>query len=192
MFRIPFAMKQLKTLWTIGHSTQDIGSFCGLLLINGIKQLADVRSLPGSRKFPQFNKECLSVSLAESGITYSHLPGLGGRRKPNENSTNTVWRNKSFRAYADYMETAEFKESASGLMDLATRDPTCIMCSEAVWWRCHRSMISDYMKSKGWKVIHILSATQVQEHPYTAAARIIDGVLIYGNHPEAPTGSLFP
>lgn len=184
-------MEQLKTLWTIGHSTQDIGSFCELLLSNGIKQLADVRSLPGSRKFPQFNKESLARSLAEAGITYIHLPGLGGRRKPNKDSANTVWRNSSFRAYADYMETSGFKESADELMKLAGHRPTCIMCSEAVWWRCHRSMIADYFKSKGWKVMHILSATQVQEHPYTAAASIVDGVLTYGSYPGMPPGGLF-
>ena len=180
-----------QTLWTIGHSTLDIDVFCALVDSFGIKQLVDVRSLPGSRKFPQFNKESLSVSLAEAGIHYLHLPGLGGRRKANKNSRNTVWRNTSFRGYADYMETDEFKESAAELMDLAKRRPTCIMCSEAVWWRCHRSMIADYFKSKGWTVLHILSSTQVQEHPYTAPAKIIDELLVYGDGPETPAGNLF-
>jgi uncharacterized protein (DUF488 family) len=173
-----------ETLWTIGHSTLDMGAFLTLLKTYGIEQLVDVRSLPGSRRFPQFNKELLAISMAEAGLRYIHLPGLGGRRKANKNSKNTVWRNTSFRGYADYMETIEFKESASELMALARRRHSCIMCSEAVWWRCHRSMIADYLKSKGWKVMHIFSPTHVQEHPYTAAAKIIEGTLVYGSEAE--------
>lgn len=169
-----------KILWTIGHSTRTIEEFTALLLQNGIRMLADVRLLPGSRKYPHFNQDVLERSLEKQGIDYLHILGLGGRRKKVKDSRNTVWRNASFRAYADYMETPEFEESAKNLMHLALEKNTCIMCSEAVWWRCHRSMIADYLKSKGWKVLHILSEKKTEEHPYTKAASIIDDQLEYG------------
>ena len=169
-----------KILWTIGHSTRTIEEFSALLLQNRIRLLVDVRLLPGSRKYPHFNQDALKHLLKKQGVDYLHMPGLGGRRKKVKDSPNTVWRNASFRAYADYMETPEFKKSAEELMHLALERNTCIMCSEAVWWRCHRSMIADYFKSKGWNVQHILSEAKTEEHPYTKAASIIDGQLEYG------------
>lgn len=169
----------IPTLYTIGHSTRDIDSFMDLLLQNEIAILVDVRRFPGSRKFPHFNKDILAQALKNKGIEYLHLLGLGGRRKPTENSKNTVWRNTSFQAYADYMETEEFKEALEELKQIAQRKTTVIMCSEAVWWRCHRALISDYLKAEGWKVQHILSKTNIQEHPYTSAAKIIDNKLSY-------------
>jgi len=173
-------MRQLKTLWTIGHSTRPLETFLQLLHENNIALLADVRSFPGSRKYPQYNRESLAQSLPEAGIAYKHYPGLGGRRKAHKDSVHTIWHNLSFRGFADYMDTPQFKESAAGLMQAAREQPTCIMCSEAVWWRCHRSMIADYFKSKSWKVLHILSAGSVTEHPYSSAARIVGGKLTYG------------
>jgi uncharacterized protein (DUF488 family) len=141
--------------------------------------LADIRSFPGSRKFPQFNKENLEVSLPENGIEYVHLKKLGGRRKVNPDSKNISWRHLAFRAYADYMETSDFKEGIEELEKIAQRQRTAYMCSEAVWWRCHRSMVSDYLKSKGWKVMHIMAIEKEEEHPYTSPAKIVNEQLSY-------------
>ena len=168
-----------KEIYTIGHSTRSIEELTELLKLNEIKLLADVRSLPGSRKYPHFNKENLEKILPENGIKYLHLKELGGRRKVKPDSKNTAWRHKAFRGYADYMETDEFKTGIDHLVKKASKTRTAIMCSEAVWWRCHRSMISDYLKLNGWKVIHILSRTKNEEHPYTQPAKIIRGELYY-------------
>jgi uncharacterized protein (DUF488 family) len=161
----------MKCIWTIGHSTRTQEDFMGLLHRYSIKILADIRSFPGSRKFPHFNKDALSVSLSEAGIQYIHLPELGGRRKPKPDSINIVWRNTSFRGYADYMETNEFKKGIATLEQLAGQAPLAYMCSEATWWRCHRALVSDYLKAHEWKVLHIMSATSCNEHTYTAPAR---------------------
>ncbi|HLW14487.1 MAG TPA: DUF488 domain-containing protein [Flavobacteriaceae bacterium] len=167
------------TLFTIGHSTRDIKSFIELLLQNKIAVLVDVRRFPVSKKFPHFNKERLAQSLKDRKIEYLHCEALGGRRKPRENSNNLIWRNKSFQAYADYMETEDFKIAIAKLTSIAEHKTTAIMCSEAVWWRCHRALISDYLKVKGWTVIHIISKTNLPEHPFTSAAKIIDNKLTY-------------
>ena len=167
-------------IWTIGHSTRTTDEFISLLKANHIKLLIDVRSLPGSRRYPQFNKERLVDSLGKSGINYEHFPELGGRRKAKPESKNTAWRNASFRGYADYMETDEFYKGIKRLLDLAAdTGATVIMCAEAVWWRCHRSLISDYLKARGIEVMHILDANKTQPHPYTSAARIVNGELSY-------------
>jgi uncharacterized protein (DUF488 family) len=167
-------------IWTIGHSTRATDEFISLLKANHIKLLIDVRSLPGSRRYPQFNKERLVDSLGKSGINYEHFPELGGRRKAKPESKNTAWRNPSFRGYADYMETDEFYQGIKRLLDLAAdTGATAIMCAEAVWWRCHRSLISDYLKARGIEVMHILDANKTQPHPYTSAARIANGELSY-------------
>lgn len=167
------------TIYTIGHSTRDIDSFIELLLQHNIKILVDVRRFPGSRKFPHFHKDSLAKSLKAQNIEYLHLEGLGGRRKPIKNSKNTAWRNISFQAYADYMETQDFQEAIMELSDIAKQNTTAIMCSEAVWWRCHRALISDFLKVKGWNVQHILSKTQTQPHPFTSPAKVIDQQLFY-------------
>jgi len=167
-------------LWTIGHSTRKIDQFTSLLEENGIKLVVDVRGLPGSKRYPQFNKEGLAQSLREHGIRYEHLPELGGRRKPRPDSRNTAWRNVSFRGYADYMETEEFRTGIERLVDLTSEvGPAAIMCAEAVWWRCHRALVSDYLKVRGIEVIHIADANKTEQHPYTSAARIVNGKLSY-------------
>jgi uncharacterized protein (DUF488 family) len=167
-------------IWTIGHSTRTIDEFISLLKQHGIKLLADVRLLPGSKRYPQFNKETLANSLGKVGIRYEHFPEIGGRRRARLDSKNTAWRNESFRGYADYMETDEFRNGVERLLNLATRaGPAAIMCAEAVWWRCHRSLISDYLKVRGIEVMHILDATKTEPHPYTSAARIVNGKLSY-------------
>jgi uncharacterized protein (DUF488 family) len=168
-------------IWTIGHSTRTIDEFISLLQTNQIRLLVDVRSLPGSKRYPQFNKEALADSLGKARIRYEHFPELGGRRKAKPQSKNTAWRNASFRGYADYMETEEFRKGVERLLDLAAgAGPTAIMCAEAVWWRCHRSLISDYLKARGIEVLHIMDANKTEPHPYTSAARIVDGKLSYG------------
>lgn len=167
-------------IWTIGHSTRTIDEFISLLKENGIKLVADVRMFPGSKHYPQFGREALVKSLGESSIRYEHFPELGGKRKSKPDSRNTAWRNASFRGYADYMEKEQFQKGIERLLDLAAKaGPTAVMCAEAVWWRCHRSLIADYLKSRGTEVLHILSANKVESHPYTSAARIVNGKLRY-------------
>lgn len=172
---------EVKTIWTIGHSTRPMAEFISMLNSFGIELVADIRSFPGSRKFPQYNKEALSVSLPQNNIRYMHLKSLGGRRKVKPDSKNTAWKNAAFRGYADYMETDRFKEGITELEKFAIDQRTAYMCSEAVWWRCHRSMVSDYLKVRGWKVMHIMGIAKEEEHPYTAPAKIVNGELTYEN-----------
>lgn len=171
--------KRDKIIWTIGHSTRTIEEFLELLKIYGIAHLVDVRRFPGSRKFPQFNKEILESVLHEERFQYTHIEALGGRRKASPDSKNMVWNHPSFRGYADYMETSEFKEAFRELESLACKNSCAIMCSEAVWWRCHRSLVSDKLKAQGWEVIHIMGEKNQQEHPYTKPAKLEDGKLTY-------------
>jgi uncharacterized protein (DUF488 family) len=166
-------------LWTVGHSTHSIEEFIQILSAFSIELLVDVRTFPSSRRYPQYNKQELQQALLHSAIKYCHLPELGGRRKPSLRSKNTAWRNASFRGYADYMETESFKNGVQSLMDLANSEVTAIMCAESLWWRCHRSLISDYFKAKGWEVVHILNETRAEPHPYTSAAGIVNGKLSY-------------
>jgi uncharacterized protein (DUF488 family) len=180
-------------LWTIGHSTHSIEAFLAILGAHGIKALADVRLLPGSRRHPQYNAESLAVSLREHSIEYISFHELGGRRRPRMDSRNTAWRNSSFRGYADYMETPEFKRGIERLESLAGRTSTAIMCAEALWWKCHRALISDYEKARGVEVLHILSENKIEPHPYTSAAKIILGELSYGDSgADATTPELWP
>jgi uncharacterized protein (DUF488 family) len=166
-------------LWTIGHSTRPIEELIGALRSFQIEVLVDVRTFPGSRRYPHFNREQLKVSLAEAGIEYQHFPELGGRRNARSDSLNMAWRNKMFRGYADYMETDEFRAGIARLLELAQADRTAIMCAEAVWWRCHRSLISDYLKAKGVEVKHIMATGKSEAHPFTSAARIVKGEISY-------------
>jgi uncharacterized protein (DUF488 family) len=172
--------KIIERIWTIGHSTRKIDIFLSLLKENGIKLVADVRMYPGSKRYPQFGREALARSLSEHAIGYEHFPELGGRRKAKPDSKNAAWRNESFRGYADYMETEDFRKGIERLIDLAQKSgPTAVMCAEAVWWRCHRSLISDYLKARGVEVLHILDHNKVEAHPFTSAAKIVDGELSY-------------
>lgn len=169
----------MTTVWTIGHSTRSAEEFIQILTAHRIEALVDVRSFPGSRRYPHFNKPELSEILTAAGIGYSHSPELGGRRKPKPDSRNTAWKNASFRAYADHMESNEFEKGIEALLELSKAKRTAVMCAEAVWWRCHRSLISDYLKANEVDVIHIVDEKTTQPHPYTSAARIIDGKLSY-------------
>jgi len=172
----------ISRIWTIGHSTRKIDDFISLLEENGIKLVTDVRMFPGSRRYPQFGREALAKSLSGHGIGYEHFPELGGRRKTKPDSKNTAWRNESFRGYADYMETEDFQKGIARLVDLAEKTgPTAVMCAEAVWWRCHRSLISDYLKARGVEILHILDHNKVEPHSFTSAAKIVNGELSYAD-----------
>lgn len=166
-------------MWTVGHSTRSAEEFNQILKAHQIGTLVDVRSFPGSRRYPHFNKKELEQSLAAVNIHYHHSPDLGGRRRPNPESKNTAWKNASFRAYADHLEGAEFKEGITELVKLAGEERTAVMCAEALWWKCHRSLIADYLKSTGFEVVHIADEVHTEIHPYTSAARIVKGRLSY-------------
>jgi uncharacterized protein (DUF488 family) len=166
-------------IWTVGHSTRSAEELVRILMAHEISTLVDVRTFPGSRRYPQFNKSALSESLASAEIVYKHEPRLGGRRTPRKDSHNTAWQNAQFRGYADHMETDEFANGIKELLELARESQTAVMCAEAVWWRCHRSLIADYLKAAGHTVIHIIDEKKIQEHPFTSAARIVDGELSY-------------
>lgn len=166
-------------IYTIGHSTRPIEDFLALLHGNGITCLVDVRRYPGSRRFPHFGREPLRAALAEAGIEYLHCDALGGRRPEHPDSPNTGLSDSGFRAYADYMETEEFQKAIQFLTQKAEDLSVVVMCAEALWWHCHRSLISDYLKSIGIDVVHVGSAPENEPHPYTPAARIVDGRLSY-------------
>lgn len=167
------------TIWTIGHSTRPLGEFLHCLANNGIELLADVRSHPGSRRHPQYGQSALRDSLIEAGVDYCWMPALGGRRRARDDSPNTAWRNASFRGYADHMQTPEFAAGFAGMLQEAQKRRMALMCAEAVWWQCHRSLIADALKAAGVRVLHIMTDCETAEHPYTKPARIVDGKLTY-------------
>jgi len=170
---------------TIGHSTRPIEEFVQILKAHGIEQLVDIRTIPRSRRNPQFNRDTLPASLEAAGIEYRHLPGLGGLRKAKADSPNTAWRNASFRGYADYMQTEEFRENLQKLIELGAGKPTAIMCAEAVPWRCHRSLVADALVARGIRVTEILSETKAQPHSMTPFARVEHERVSYpGSEPQ--------
>jgi uncharacterized protein (DUF488 family) len=167
-------------VYTIGHSNRELDVFLGLLRAHGVETLADVRSMPGSRRLPQFNADALAVSLPEAGIAYVPLKALGGRKKPSADSVNTGWRHPAFRAYADYMATPEFKAGVEELLSLARGSRTAIMCAEAVPWRCHRNLVADALTLlHGCEVRHIMTATQASVHKPMEFARVEGDHLVY-------------
>jgi len=172
-------------LFTIGHSTRELDDFAALLRDNGIERLADIRRFPGSRRYPHFSRDALSQSLPEHAIEYIHVPELGGRRKPLPDSPNTFWRNDQFRAYADHMATDEFRTAVDGL--LASPKRTCVMCAEAVPWRCHRNLLADDLTRRGVEVLHILGPRSIQQHVLNSHARIERDRVVY---PDSDQGSL--
>ena len=175
----PPATMEEKTVFTIGHSTHTQSQFIDLLMPFHITWLVDVRSGPGSRRYPQFNKDAMEAWLGEAGIGYTHLPALGGRRAAVPGSRNTALKASGFRGYADYMETPEFFQAGEDLERLAMRQVTVFMCSEAAWQNCHRSLLSDWLKHRGWEVVHIGAGGLTEVHAYTPASRIVDGNLTY-------------
>jgi uncharacterized protein (DUF488 family) len=166
-------------IFTIGHSTRPIEVFVRLLKAHGVQRVIDVRTIPRSRHNPQFNRDQLSPALHRARIHYRHMAGLGGLRHARPDSVNTGWRNASFRGYADYMQTPEFKDSLLRCIDLATQEPVALMCAEAVPWRCHRSLIADALVARGIAVDEITSGVRAQPHVLTRWARLEGTKLTY-------------
>jgi uncharacterized protein (DUF488 family) len=171
-------------LFTVGHSTLPIERFTALLRAYGIERLVDIRTVPRSRRNPQFNSETLGPSLHREGIDYRALPALGGLRRPRKDSPNTGWRNESFRGYADYMQTPAFTAGLEALLQLAADKRVAIMCAEAVPWRCHRSLVADALGVRGVPVIEILSETSWRPHALTSFAHVEGRTITYP--PEQP------
>jgi uncharacterized protein (DUF488 family) len=169
----------MKTIYTIGHSTRSIEQFLAMLKAHGIEEVVDVRTIPKSRHNPQFGQDLLAASLQEDGIAYAHLATLGGLRRPAKESINTGWENASFRGYADYMATEQFRQGLAELETLAEKKRVAIMCAEAVPWRCHRSLLADALTVQGWQVRHIQSRKTAKEHELTPFLRVEDGEMVY-------------
>jgi uncharacterized protein (DUF488 family) len=171
------------TIFTIGHSTHTSAEFIALLREAGVDLLVDVRSIPRSRAQPQFNADVLPQTLQAAGVAYRHASALGGRRhrrKDAPQSPNTFWQNASFRNYADYAMTDRFRAGLNELIALSHAHRCAIMCAEAVWWRCHRRIIADYLLADGIPVAHIMGPHKIEEAKPTAGARVLpDGTLRY-------------
>jgi len=168
-------------IWTVGHSNRSLQVFLDLLAAHGVEQVADVRRFPGSRRLPHFGGQALEQALAARGIGYRHWPALGGRRgRPAPDSPNDGWRVAQFAAYADYMQTAAFRQGLEQLTDAATAYRTAIMCAEAVPWRCHRRLVADALLVAGWQVYDIMGEQPARAHALTPFARCrADGSLVY-------------
>jgi uncharacterized protein (DUF488 family) len=172
----------MATIYTLGHSTRDLAEFSRILQAHEIRLLVDIRAFPMSRRYPHFNRDHLELWLPEIGCDYLWEQDLGGRRKqqmPAEESPNTALRNDSFRNYADYMLRPQFQNAIERLLEHAARQRTAIMCAEAVYFRCHRMLVSDYLVSHGHQVFHILDEKPPKEHLLTKDARIVEGKLLY-------------
>lgn len=156
-------------VWTIGHSVLTLDVFLERLRSHRIELVADVRRHPVSSRRPQFERRALESALAEAGIRYRHFPGLGGRREPRPDSSNTSWKNEAFRGFADHMDTAEFREAAEALAEEARRERTAILCAEGDWKRCHRGLIADWLRDQGAAVHHIEADGSLREHAGMAA-----------------------
>ena len=169
-------------IWTIGHSTRSADEFVSLLRTHDITGLGDIRTMPASRRHPQFGREALGARLGEESIEYRHFPDLGGLRKPKKDSLNSGWKNAAFRGYADHMQTAAFSNAVDELLDFATRRRVAVMCAEAVWWQCHRMLLSDALTARGVEVRHIMSqrgSSVLQPHRLTPFARVESAAVSY-------------
>jgi len=167
------------TIFTVGHSTHPIGEFIAMLEAYNVRTLVDIRTVPRSRHNPQFSREVLAAALEASGVAYRSVKELGGLRRPGKDSPNLGWRNLSFRGYADYMQTAEFKDAVEELVAIGTSSRTAIMCAEAVPWRCHRSLVADALLVRGVHVIDIMSATNASPHVLTSFALVNGKDIVY-------------
>lgn len=169
-------------IWTIGHSTRSADEFVALLRASGITGLADVRTIPKSRRYPHFAREALAARLTQEGIEYRHFPVLGGLRKPRPDSPNGAWRNDAFRGYADHMQTPAFGRAVDELLEFAGHRTVAVMCAEAVWWQCHRMLLADALVARGVDVQHIMSQrgeAEMKAHRLTPFARIAAGEVSY-------------
>ena len=176
----------MPTLWTIGHSIRPWDAFVAMLQEASIECVADVRRFAGSRRHPQYSGAAMAPALAAIGIDYVPMPGLGGRRRASPDSPNTAWRSEAFRGYADYMGSEDYARARERLAELAAARRTAMLCAEAVWWRCHRALVADDFKARGWGVVHLVAFGRSEEHPYTSAAHVVDGRLDYAS-PSQPT-----
>lgn len=177
------------TIRTFGHGTLSQEEFVRIVRRAGIERVVDIRSYPGSRRNPQFGREAMESWLPDAGIDYSWIRELGGRRRPRRDSRHTSLRHEAFRAYADYMEGAEFARGIDELLGLATRESCAIMCSESVWWRCHRRLVADHLVLvEGLEVLDLMHDGRQGPHPVTPGVREHEGVLIYDQDPgsESP------
>jgi uncharacterized protein (DUF488 family) len=180
-------------VWTVGHSTQTLAELVALLVAHDIAQVADVRTVPRSRRHPQFDTDALARSLPERGVAYVHLQRLGGWRHANADSPNGGWRNLSFRGYADYAMGEEFAEGLAQLRGIAAVRRTAMMCSEALWWRCHRRLVADRLLVAGDTVCHINSSGGVSVHQLTPFATVEpDGLITYSAPSPAPARAATP
>jgi uncharacterized protein (DUF488 family) len=166
-------------VFTIGHSTRPIEEFIELLRSNGVGQLIDIRTIPKSRRNPQFGSGTLAASLRAAGIEYLHLKALGGLRHPRKDSLNLGWRNARFRGYADYMQTAEFESGIEQAIGSAAKKTVALMCAEAVPWRCHRSLVADALLARGIDVKEIINSTPPAAHKLTSFACISGARVTY-------------
>ncbi|OEJ37062.1 DNA repair protein [Streptomyces agglomeratus] len=168
-------------LITFGHSTAGRASLSQLLREAGVTAVVDVRTAPGSRRDPDLSRQRLALWMPEEGIAYRWEPRLGGFRKPPPNSPDTVWRNTSFRGYAAHTRSPEFVSAMDALMQQAGRERTVVMCSEAVWWRCHRRLIADFaVLARGMLVRHLMHDGRLTAHSPTPGVRLRDdGLLVY-------------
>lgn len=176
---IPLPSQAPTTVWTVGHSSRSLDAFLEILASHGVEAIADVRRFPGSRRYPWFASEAMATELPRHELEYEWIPQLGGRRRVQPGSPNGGWRNASFQGYADHLESAEFAEGLERALALASRRRTALMCAEALWWQCHRALISDVLKFRGFEVIHILDSSKSVPHTYTAPARVEAGRLGY-------------
>jgi len=164
---------------TIGHSTRTAAAFLALLQAHGVTGIADVRTVPRSRRHPHFSRESLQVRLPAHGVEYVHLAGLGGLRKPKSDSPNRGWRHEGFRGYADHMATPEFAEALDALIAFAAGRRAAVMCAEAKWWQCHRQMVADALVARGIEVRHIMSAREAPPHELTPFVRVSGSTVQY-------------
>jgi uncharacterized protein (DUF488 family) len=167
------------TIFTLGHSTRPIDEFLRLLTGHSVQLLGDIRTIPRSRRNPQFEQRALAASLESEGIEYRHMPELGGLRKPKPDSINTAWRNASFRGYADYMQTVAFEQGVDSLVSAAAVRIVAVMCAESLPWRCHRSLLADALLARGVDVREIVTSTTSRPHRLTGWARVADGRVTY-------------
>jgi uncharacterized protein (DUF488 family) len=173
------ALKPTPNVWTIGHSTRTIEEFIRLLQANAVARVVDVRTVPRSRHNPQFNRDSLPAALKAEGIGYTHMAELGGLRHTTKDSINMGWRNASFRGYADYMQTPQFRKALDELLSLTQQDRVALMCAEAVPWRCHRSLIADALLVRGIRSEDIQSETHSLVHTLTPFAKVHGTTITY-------------
>lgn len=166
-------------IWSVGHGARPLAELLALLRENGIRTLVDVRSYPSSRRHPHFGRDALAAELSGEGIAYEHLKALGGRRREVASSPHRALLVAGFRAYADHMETDEFRAGFAHLLEFARERPTAFMCAESLWWQCHRRLLSDRLVADGWEVVHIVGPGKTEPHRLWELARLDRGRLVY-------------